>query len=252
MHFPVTIHIAAVNILLHTITETFALLIGFRYFIFLQGRQGDTIVHQNRVWIIIAATLGAFIGSHLLGSFENPDEFVSSKNMLLYFYSNKTVVGGFLGGLFCVEFAKKMMSEKQASGDLFVPPILLSLIIGRIGCFSMGIYENTYGKETLLPWGINLGDGKLRHPVSIYEIIFLLGLWVSLISIQKKYILQQGALFKIFMIAYLIFRLLLDFIKPHVSVIASLSIIQLTCVAGLIYYYRYFLHPSKLISNNIR
>ena len=79
----------------------------------------------------------------------------------------------------------------------------------------MGVYEETYGTVTNLPWGMNLGDGSLRHPVCLYEIIFLLGLWICFQGIQKKLSLEQGALFKLFMIAYLAFRFLLDFIKPH-------------------------------------
>jgi len=49
------------------------------------------------------------------------------------------------------------------------------------------------------------------------------------------------------MIAYCMFRFLLDFIKPHYTFGVGLSTIQLTCLAGLIYYYRYMIHPKKLI-----
>ena len=40
-----------------------------------------------------------------------------------------------------VELIKKLPVKTKASGDLFVYPLMLALIIGRIGCFSMGIYE---------------------------------------------------------------------------------------------------------------
>ena len=79
-----------------------------------------------------------------------------------------------LGGLAGVELIKKTIKEKLASGDLFTYPIILALIIGRIGCFSMGVYEETYGSPTSLPWGMNFGDNILRHPVCLYEIIFLI------------------------------------------------------------------------------
>jgi prolipoprotein diacylglyceryltransferase len=144
--------------------------------------------------------------------------------------------------------AKKIIKEKHASGDLFVFPIILALIIGRIGCFSMGIYEETYGTVTKLPWGMNLGDDQLRHPVSLYEIIFLLIIWFCLRVIRKKFSLEQGALFKIFMIAYLLFRFLLDFIKPHYTFNIGLSTIQLTCIAGLLYYSPYIFQPKKFLT----
>ena len=91
-------------------------------------------------------------------------------NYLLCDYSNKTIIGGLLGGLFGVELIKKVIEEKKASGDLFTYPVMLALIIGRIGCFSMGVYEETYGLPTTLPWGVKLGDNIPRHPVCLYEI----------------------------------------------------------------------------------
>ena len=146
-----------------------------------------------------------------------------------------------------MQLIKNMIHEKKASGDLFVYPIILALIIGRIGCFSMGVYEETYGLPTSLPWGMHLGDSKLRHPVSLYEIVFLILLWIGAVQMKKKYCLQNGVRFKLFMIAYCLFRLLLDFIKPHYTFSFGLSTIQLTALAGLIYYYRYIIHPKKLL-----
>ncbi len=152
------------------------------------------------------------------------------------FYQNKTILGGLLGGLLGVELTKKIIGEKNSSGDLFVYPLLLAMIIGRIGCFSMGIYEETYGIPTTLPWGMYLGDNYLRHPVALYEIIFLAGLWVCLVLIEKNRKLESGMLFKIFIISYLVFRFLLDFIKPHFNWPSGLSSIQIACLIGLMYY----------------
>jgi len=228
--------------------EVLAFFIGFRYFLWLRKKRGDAIKTPNRTWIIIGAIIGALIGSRLIGGLEDPTQITKANNVLFYFYQNKTVLGGFLGGLTGVEIVKKIIKEKGASGDLFVYPIILALIIGRMGCFSMGIYEETYGTVTTLPWGMNLGDGLVRHPVSLYEIIFLWVLWVCLWIVQKKFALQQGALFKLFMIAYLGFRFLLDFIKPHFTFNVGLSVIQLTCIAGLLYYLPYIIQPKKLLA----
>jgi prolipoprotein diacylglyceryltransferase len=229
--------------------EVLAFFIGFRYFLWLRKKRGDTIRTPNRTWILIGAIFGALIGSRLIGGLEDPTQLHKADNLLLYFYQNKTVLGGFLGGLAGVEIVKKIIKEKKASGDLFVDPIILALIIGRIGCFSMGVYEETYGTATKLPWGMNLGDGFLRHPVCLYEIIFLTGSWVCFRRIQKKLSLEQGALFKLFMIAYLGFRFLLDFIKPHYTFDVGLSTIQLTCIAGLLYYLPYIIQPKKLLAS---
>lgn len=217
--------------------EPVALFTGFRYFLFLRKRNGDPISQTNRTSILIAAIFGALFGSRLVGGLENPPAMLHARHILLYFYENKTVLGGFLGGLWAVELVKRYIGERQASGDLFVYPILLALIIGRLGCFSMGIYEETYGTPTSLPWGMYLGDGLRRHPVALYEIVFLIVLWVTIKKVDPLLAPEQGARFKVFLIAYCAFRLLLDFIKPHYTFPFGLSTIQLVSIAGLIYYY---------------
>ncbi|HEY9258193.1 prolipoprotein diacylglyceryl transferase family protein, partial [Chitinophaga sp.] len=151
-----------------------------------------------------------------------------------------------LGGLAGVELIKKAIGERESTGDLFVYPLILAMIIGRIGCFSMGIYEETYGLPTSLPSGMNLGDGLLRHPVSLYEIIFLAALWALLAFISQRWPLVNGGRFKLFMIAYLLFRFLLDFIKPGYRFAFGLGSIQLACLAGLCYYLPTILFPSRL------
>lgn len=245
--FPVYIHFGAERVLLHAVTEVLSFFIAFRYYLFLKKKQGDAISKDNRLWIILGAALGALLGSRLLGGFENPQELFSSANPWLYLYQNKTVVGGFLGGLWGVELVKLCVGERQSSGDLFTFPMLLGLILGRIGCFSMGIYEETYGLPTHWITGMNLGDGLRRHPVSLYEIGFLLLLWTGLRMAGRRWELANGAQFKLFMIGYLLSRFTLDFIKPHYTFAFGLSTIQLACLVGLLYYYRYLYQPKRLL-----
>ena len=247
MDYPFTIQIGNTKILWHIVLETIGFIAGYRYFVFLRKKQGDIIENENRIWILIGATFGALLGSRLIGGLENPIEMFASKNVLIYFYENKTIVGGLLGGLFGVELVKKIIGERQKSGDLFTYPIILGMMIGRIGCFSMGIYEETYGTITRLPWAMNLGDSVLRHPVALYEILFLGCTWIFLIIIENKIAFAPGAKFKVFMILYLFFRLMLDFIKPHFTFSFGLSSIQLICIAGLIYYSSFVVNPKKLI-----
>ena len=245
--FPFTIEICATKILWHAVLETLGLFAGFRYFLYIRKKRKDIIPDSNRIWILIGAIFGAVLGSRLIGGLENPAEMVRSTNILIYFYENKTVVGGFLGGLIGVELVKKVIGERQKTGDLFTYPMILGLIIGRIGCFSMGVYEETYGISSSLPWAMNLGDGILRHPVALYEILFLTGTWIALVSIERNHLLADGAKFKIFMIAYLSFRFALDFIKPHYTFPIGLSTIEITCVAGLIYYAPFIIDPTRLL-----
>ena len=237
----------SVSVPLHSVMETLGMFLGFRYFLYLRKQQGDRLQDNNRLWVIIGAIFGAVFGSRLLGALENPIQLLHSEHPLLYIYQNKTIVGGLLGGLIGVESIKRVIGESHSSGDLFTYPLILAMIIGRLGCFSMGVYEETYGVATTLPWGMQLGDGLLRHPVCLYEIFFLLLLWWWLSFINKRYELINGARFQLFMIAYLLFRFLLDFIKPGFRYPFGLGSIQLACLAGLLYYIRTIISPSRLI-----
>lgn len=237
----------SISIPLHAVMETLGMFLGFRYFLRLRKQQGDKLPDNNRIWVIIGAIFGALAGSRFLGALENPVALLHSEHPLQYLYQNKTIVGGLLGGLAGVEGIKSVIGESRSSGDLFTYPLILAMIIGRIGCFSMGVFEETYGLPTTLPWGMQLGDGLLRHPVCLYEIVFLLLLWRGLSLAGKKYQLVSGARFQLFMIAYLLFRFLLDFIKPGFRYSFGLSSIQLACLAGLLYYIRTIISPSRLI-----
>jgi len=238
MTFPIDLKLGSLTVSLHLIFETLAFVIGFRYFLFLRKRQKDRINDTNRTLIIIGATFGAFCFSRLIGALENPMTLIHSQYILLYLYANKTIVGGLLGALLVVEITKKIIHEKTSSGDLFTYPLILAMMIGRIGCFSSGLTEETYGVATNSLLGINLGDGLYRHPVALYEIGFLGLLWILLVAIERKVTLLNGYRFQFFMIAYLAFRFLLDFIKPHYVYFIGLGTIQLCCVIGLLYYSR--------------
>jgi phosphatidylglycerol:prolipoprotein diacylglycerol transferase len=250
MAFPINLKLGGLSLPLHLIFETLGFVIGFRYYLFLRKKQEDRINDANRTWIIIGATFGAFFFSRVVGSFENPMTLIHSKHILLYCYANKTIVGGLLGALFVVEITKKIIHEKNSSGDLFTYPLILAMMIGRIGCFSSGLSEETYGVATHLFWGIDFGDGMHRHPVTLYEMAFLGLLWVVLVSIDSKVKLVNGCRFQFFMIAYLVFRFLLDFIKPHYIYFIGLGTIQICCFIGLLYYsrtiYKIFFNFSAL------
>lgn len=225
--------IFGLKINLHLILEYLAFFMAFRYYVFLRKRSADAISSNNRLSILIGAVFGALLFSRLIAFFENP--VLHSQQGWLAILNNKTIMGGLFGGLLGVEFAKKIIGEKQSSGDLFTLPIILGILIGRIGCFLAGIKEFTYGKETSFFLGMDLGDDLSRHPISLYEVLFLILLFV-LIRQLKVANLENGLLFKLFMISYFSFRFLIEFLKPNTFFFLALSSIQYLCLICLVYY----------------
>ncbi|CAM3469275.1 prolipoprotein diacylglyceryl transferase [Elizabethkingia occulta] len=233
--FPATLHLFGKDILLHPVLESLGIFLGMRYYFFLKRKSPEKLPLTISLAIIAGATAGALLGSKIIGNLENPDTLFSTDFSFKRFWSNNTIVGGLAFGLIGVELAKKIVGHKESTGDLITFPLMLAIIIGRIGCFFTGIYEETYGLPTDSIFGMHLGDQYLRHPVALYEIAFLVSLWGILKVIQKKHF-PSGFVFQIFMLSYFTFRFLLDFLKPRIEIAGNLGAIQLTCLLVIIYY----------------
>ncbi len=245
MQFPLNIHFWNITINLHLIFEVLAYTAGFQYYLYLRKHTQDKISFEDRIWIIIAAAAGALVGSRIIGYFSFP---LSGKEsiiqMWIFWVSNKSILGGLIGGIFGVEIAKKLMGIKMHTGDLFVYPIILGIMIGRIGCFSQGVYDGTHGLPSNLLWAIDMGDGIPRHPTQLYEIIFLGIIWF--IIKRNEYHLAEGARFKVFVGAYLLYRFLIEWIRPVYFYNFGFSTVQIACIVGFIYYIPVLINPRSL------
>jgi prolipoprotein diacylglyceryltransferase len=232
--FPVYLNLGPVQLHPHWVFESLAYLVGFRLYTWRRARAGDHLGGGDRMWVVVAAIAGAALGSKLLYWLSDPLQTARNWNNLYYLMAGKTIVGGLLGGLIAVEWIKRRLRIERRTGDLFAIPLAAGISIGRVGCFLSGLTDDTYGVATSLPWGIDFGDGVARHPTQLYEVAWLalLALWLWRLS-RKPH--REGDLFKTFMVGYLGFRLLIDFLKPGVALI-GLTGIQWACVAALAYY----------------
>ncbi|NJK53388.1 MAG: prolipoprotein diacylglyceryl transferase [Leptolyngbyaceae cyanobacterium SU_3_3] len=230
MSFPVYIWGLHPHFLFEAIAYSVALRLSLRNF------QQDIIPATQRSSIVVGGLVGALVGAKLLVILQHLDLFWQQQEQFwLLLLQGKTVVGALLGAVAGVELTKKLLGVQRSTGDVFVYPLILGTAIGRIGCFLTGLSDRTYGVSTVLPWGVDFGDGILRHPTQIYEIAFLIALLIFL-KWRSRYPYQSGDLFKFYMIAYLSFRFLIDFIKPDFRPILALSAIQIACLLAIVYY----------------
>ena len=235
MDFPVFIKVGPLSIHPHLLFETLAYFIGFR--VYLYTRNKGRIPFDKAIWIVIGAIGGAAIGSKMLYWFEDPMKTLHNIINISYLMEGKTIVGGLLGGLIGVEITKKLVGWKRSTGDDFVIPLIVGMCIGRIGCFLTGLSDHTHGTPTNWITGVNFGDGVPRHPTQLYEIAYLLIVGVIIVSIKKKkLILWEGFLFQFFMLAYLLFRFFIDFIKPTPHPYLIFNNVQLAAMIGIAYY----------------
>lgn len=114
--------------------------------------------------------------------------------------------GGFVfyGGLifslgFTWFFLRKTKNKLESLGSL-LPIVPLAHGVGRLGCFLAGC---CYGSVTNSALSIYLHQAH-RHPVQLYEAIFLFGL---------SYVLTKRKSLSFYLVSYGIFRFLIEFLR---------------------------------------
>ncbi|MEO5820641.1 MAG: prolipoprotein diacylglyceryl transferase family protein [Vicinamibacteraceae bacterium] len=249
MTFPVFIPIGPWRIHPHLLFETLSYFIGFRVYLALRRRAGDTVIVPYRWATLSCAAAGAALGARSLAWLANPEATWDLSSVLL---GGKTIVGGLIGGLIGVELVKLAMGIRRSTGDLYAPALAVAIAIGRVGCLLTGVADDTSGIPTSLPWGMDLGDGVARHPTQVYEIVVLAAMVVPLWRLARRTmavaaatgsdgrtaegVLREGDAFKAFMVGYLGLRILVDFVKPYPAVFLGLGVLQWACALTIAYY----------------
>ena len=186
-----------------------------------QKRLGLTA--RQRLAIGLGAFCGGMLGSKIPFALSDPQGVFCAQ---AWISDGKTILFGLVGGYLGVEFAKVLVDVQTKTGDSFAIPLAVAIGIGRIGCYVAGC---CYGIPTSLPWGVNFGDGLHRHPTQLYETAFHLSAAVVLWLLERRNLFPTQRL-KLYFLAYCIYRILSEFIRPEVPLIAGLTGYQWTAI----------------------
>ncbi len=234
LQFPVYLGIGAWKIHPHFLFEFLGYVVAFRLLL-RRNLRSDTLPISQRSSVVTGGMVGALLGAKALVLLQHIDLlWLDWRQWLLLIAQGKTIVGALLGGLIGVEVTKSWIGLTRSTGDVFVYPLLVGTAIGRMGCFLTGLRDRTYGTLTTLPWGIDFGDGILRHPTQLYEIVFLVVLAMAM-AWRKQTPYPSGHLFQMYLAGYLGFRFLIDFLKPDFHLLLGLSAVQVACLLGFLY-----------------
>ena len=197
------------------------ILVGIVYYLLDARRRG--VKHDGVVVIVASALIFGVIGSKIPLLFEsnNPD---------IWAYG-KSIVGAMLGGMLGVILVKRIMKIKLKMGNIIAPAVALGMAIGRIGCFCNGC---CFGIPAPFGLGFNFGDGVLRLQTQLLESVFHLTAFFILRHYQDK-VKTPGILFKLYLLAYFIFRFLCEFIRENPRILLDMTIYQIFCIIGIIY-----------------
>lgn len=149
--------------------------------------------------------------------------------------SGLTIYGAVLGGALGIWVYSRFSNFRFGYfTDLIVPGIILAQIIGRIGCTINGC---CYGAETSLACGIVYSHPDTFgpqfatvHPTQIYEIIFLLVLFVLILAFRERF-RPDGSIFLIYLAFYSLWRIGIDFLREGMPFLFTLHQAQ---VIGII------------------
>ena len=171
----------------------------------------------DRLLIVAGVVFFAFLGSKALHLLQHLP-YLLAQGTPGQWLGGKSVLGGLLGGFLGAELAKRAVGWKPSTGDAWVPALAAGLVIGRLGCQLSGLWDQTYGGPTSLPWGWDYGDGVPRHPVALYEMALVTLLFTM---IRTRWQAAAGARFAVFLGGYCLIRFGLEYLKPpHVAMAA--------------------------------
>ncbi|NCU41641.1 MAG: prolipoprotein diacylglyceryl transferase [Candidatus Moranbacteria bacterium] len=200
--------------------------IGFSFVLFFvlrefkKQKKGQTFlddIENILFWMFLFGLLGGRLGYVFFYDFSF--FFLYPERIFLPFDTEGHYVGisgmSFHGGMIGASLALLFLCWKEKISlwkisDIIVLYFPIAIFFGRIGNF---LNKELYGRQTNVPWGVDFGDGILRHPSQLYE-AFLEGVILYLVLFfSKKKIKLDGILTVIFFISYGISRFFIEFFR---------------------------------------
>jgi phosphatidylglycerol:prolipoprotein diacylglycerol transferase len=172
--------------------------------------------------ILPVIIVGAVIGAKL-------PVIISYGLMPELWWTGKSYFGAILGAFLAMNIYKAAAGIKGNTGDRFVVPLCVAAGIGKIGCLVNGCCS---GAATEFFIKIKNHAGVYTHPVQIYESIFEFSAALFFVYLHRTKKLE-GSHFLLYVIFYMIFRFLIEFIRIEPRVWLGLTAYQLMSIIFL-------------------
>ncbi|MEI7701575.1 MAG: prolipoprotein diacylglyceryl transferase family protein [Planctomycetia bacterium] len=211
--------------------------------VWLKSRQDpdERLEPLERFWIGMSAFVGAMLAARLpfvvFGIYEGQDFYG-------LFLSGKTILAGLAGGYLAVELTKKLLGVTVRTGDSFVVPVAGSIAVGRLSCFVGGC---CYGVPASQPWAVIFPnvDTVPRHPAQLYEFLFH-SLAAVVLHVLTKRGLFRTKLFRMYLIAYCVYRFSSEYLRPEARLVWGLTAYQWSAaLLSIVFAYLLFRNPAR-------
>jgi prolipoprotein diacylglyceryltransferase len=203
------------------------------------------------MWTIAA---GSLLGGAIFAKASTAWRYVAEAGELslegILIHGGKSVVGGLAGAYIGAVATKRILGYRAKTGDVFAPAVALGIGVGRLGCF----LTEQVGTPTGGSWGLTPPAevaaqipncpqcllGVPLHPSFLYEVVFCVLAFGGLVVLRDR-IPVPGELFKLFLLAYGVFRFGVEFVRGNPVMAWGLSGTQLFLIMTLPILGGYFL-----------
>ncbi len=135
--------------------------------------------------------------------------------------------------------ARRRGIRLPAFGDAIAPPILLAQAIGRLGNY---FNQELYGRETTLPWGLEIYEREnaagysdpglidgvsngvvvaVVHPTFLYELLWNVLIVVLLVVVDRYFRIGHGRLFALYVAGYCLGRFFVELLRDDRAAVAN-------------------------------
>lgn len=165
-------------------------------------------------WIFLGGLVGAFVGAKVVYLAAEGWVDFSLPGSWLRLATGKTILGGLLFGYLGVELAKRALDYGAPTGDRFAVVVPLGIFLGRLGCLSHGCcLGRPCDGSAWYAW--RDAAGVARWPVVPAELVFH-GASAGLALALARAGMLRGQRFHAYLIAYGVFRFLVEFERDTV------------------------------------
>ncbi|MBW3004951.1 prolipoprotein diacylglyceryl transferase [Candidatus Woesearchaeota archaeon] len=174
------------------------------------------------IWLVAALIIGARLGEIL---FYNPSYYVANPSEIIaIWHGGLSFHGGLIGVLIAgYAFSRKHKINFLQLCDIFVVPLTLAQVFGRMGNFING---ELYGRITTVSWGVKFPSAEgFRHPSQLYEAAYDLVIF-GFLFFQRNLKRKPGYLLGWFLVLYSIFRFFTEFVREPEIMIGPLTMGQ--------------------------
>ena len=184
---------------------------GVGYFLTISQFEKASISTKQLLPLFIGIFISAWIGAKVFFLVVTPAHLAEKYLFANYFWLGGGFVfyGGLIFGLtYFLIFSLWLKKFDFKKSYLLVPGLVFGHAIGRIGCFLAGC---CYGSQCDLPWSMTI-EGVHRHPVQLYETIYLLAFGIFILRSSKK-VQLQSSIASIYLIYYSLGRFILEYFR---------------------------------------